>query len=72
MTCEYFICLTVGIFDCPLCGLLPQYHSKGVVLLFFQCESVEWLLHQSRGTGCRISAYAPCMLTQVLPPVAEQ
>ena len=35
-------------------------------------KGVELLLHQSRGTGCKITAYAPCVLTQVLPLVPEQ
>ena len=37
-----------------------------------KCKGIEWLLHQSRGKGCRIATYAPCMLTQVLPLLVEQ
>ena len=36
------------------------------------CKGTELLLHQSRSTGCSIAAYVPCMLTEVLPVVAEQ
>ena len=38
---------------------------KVTKLLFLQCEGTEWWV------GCRITAYAPCMLTKVLPLVAE-
>ena len=62
VTGEHLICILGGIFDCPLWGLSSQD----------QCKGTELLLLQSRGTGCKTAAYAPCMLTQVLPLVAEQ
>ena len=55
VTGEHLICLLVVIFDCPLLGL-SSWH---------RCEGTEWWV------GGRIAAYAPCMLTQVLPLVVD-
>ena len=41
---------------------------KGTELLFPQCEDTELLV---RVKGCKITAYTPCMLTQVLSLVAD-
>ena len=57
VTGEHFICLLVCIFDCPLWGLITTP--------VFRHRIVGW------GKGCKITAYAPCMLTQILPLVAD-
>ena len=60
----YLICLLVGIF--VHCKVSHHGISVKVQTVCCECKGTQWLV------GCRITAYAPCMLTQVLPLVVEQ
>ena len=50
-----------GVRSCPVS------FCKGTVCLLHQCEGTVWVV----GVG-GIAAYAPCMLTKVLPLLVEQ